>query len=116
VLTAFVLVVLLSWWSVRWSAKIPVRQLFVISSWVMFFLSFVLLGKGIHALQETGLVSVTSIGLDWKIELLGVYPFYQTLVPQLLLTALIFFWWWSGKRPVSSLNLINARRTTESAG
>lgn len=116
VLTAFILVVLLSWWSVRWSTKIPVRQLFVLSSWVMFFLSFILLGKGIHALQETGLVSVTSIGVDWKIDLLGIYPFYQTLVPQLLLTALVFFWWWLGKRPVSVNHLINARQTTESAG
>jgi len=89
VFTAFILVIGLSWWSIRWSARIPVRQLFVISSWIMFFLSFILLGKGIYALQETGIVPITDIGLNFQLDLLGLYPFYQTLIPQLVLLLLI---------------------------
>lgn len=89
VFSAFTLVLFLSWWSVKASAKLPLRQLFLISSWIMFFLSFILLGKGIHALQETGLVPISEIGLNLHFDLLGLYPFYQTLVPQLLLLALI---------------------------
>ena len=91
VLTAFVLVLCLSAWSVKASAKLPIRHLFLISSWVMFFLSFILLGKGIHALQETGLVPITEAGLSLHIDLLGLYPFYQTLIPQFLLLILIGF-------------------------
>lgn len=55
----------------------------------MFFLSFILLGKGIHALQETGLVPVTELGLGLRLDMLGVYPFYQTLGAQLALVAFL---------------------------
>jgi high-affinity iron transporter len=89
VLTGLLIVVALSWWSVKWSAKIPVRELFIVSSWIMFFLSFILLGKGIYALQEMGLIPITDVGLNFQIDLLGLYPFYQTLIPQLLLIIFI---------------------------
>lgn len=89
VLCAFVLVGSLSWWSVKWSARLPIRNLFQISSWMMFFLSFILVGKGIHALQESGLVPVTAVGVQFQSDLLGVYPFYQTLLAQLVLAVVI---------------------------
>jgi len=85
VLSAFILVLILSWLSVKLSARLPVRQLFMVSSWIMFFLSFILLGKGIHALQETGLVPVTELGFRLHWDVLGLYPFYQTLGAQLAL-------------------------------
>ncbi|NBX75840.1 MAG: hypothetical protein EBQ92_04755 [Proteobacteria bacterium] len=98
VLTAFTLVLVLSWLSVKLSARIPVRQLFMISSWIMFFLSFILLGKGIHALQETGLVPVTEMGLGFRWDVLGVYPFTQTLGAQLALVVfLLAIQWWDSK-------------------
>lgn len=90
VFSAFTLVVVLSSISVRLSARLPIRHLFLISSWVMFFLSFVLLGKGIHALQETGMVPVTELGLNLRWELIGLYPFYQTVGAQ---TAFLIFLW-----------------------
>ena len=98
VLSAFCLVLVLSWLSVKLSARLPVRQLFMISSWIMFFLSFILLGKGIHALQETGLVPVTELGLGFRWDMLGLYPFYQTLGAQLALVVfLIAIQWWDSK-------------------
>lgn len=89
VVCAFILVASLSWWSVKWSARLPIRNLFQISSGMMFFLSFILIGKGIHALQESGLVPVTAIGIQFQSDLLGVYPFYQTLLAQLGLAVVI---------------------------
>ncbi|NBT57996.1 hypothetical protein EBT16_04345 [bacterium] len=95
VLSAFILVLVLSWLSVKLSARLPVRQLFMVSSWIMFFLSFVLLGKGIHALQETGLIPVTELGLGIRWDVVGLYPFYQTLGAQfalVLLLVVIKYW------------------------
>lgn len=98
VLSAFSLVIVLSWLSVRLSARLPIRQLFLISSWIMFFLSFILLGKGIHALQETGLIPVTELGFNFRSDMLGLYPFYQTVGAQfLLVTFLILMQRWDSK-------------------
>ena len=99
VLSAFSLVLVLSWLSVKLSARLPVRQLFMISSWIMFFLSFILLGKGIHALQETGLVPVTELGLGLRLDMLGLYPFYQTLGAQLTLVVFLIAIQWLDSKP-----------------
>jgi len=90
VVLAFLLVFFLSAWSVRLSKKLPVRKLFLISSSVMFFLCFILLGKGVHALQEVGLVPITELGLKLRWDWAGVYPFYQTLGSQAALLIFIF--------------------------
>lgn len=89
VLSSFVLVIVLSWFAVRWSAKLPVRQLFLISSWVMFFLAFTLMGKGIHALQEVGYIGMTPTPWSFRMDLLGVFPTYETLLSQLILSVLM---------------------------
>ncbi|MFM8269934.1 MAG: FTR1 family protein, partial [Pseudomonadota bacterium] len=85
VLTALTLVIVLSWLSVKLSARLPIRQLFMVSSWIMFFLSFIMLGKGIHALQETGLIPISEFEMGPRWDLFGLYPSYQTLGAQLIL-------------------------------
>jgi len=90
--TALLLVLTLSWISVRWSARLPLRNLFQVSSFIMFFLSFVLLGKGIHALQETGLIPVTGFGVAYQWELVGLYPYYETLMAQGVLVLILVCW------------------------
>ena len=109
VATAFLIVLVLSWLSVKWSSRLPVRQLFMVSSWVMFFLSFILLGKGIHALQETGLIPVTELGFQLRSDLIGLYPFYQTLGPQmvLILSLMLLHWWDSKHHSGSTKKLTN---------
>lgn len=86
---AFFLVLVLSAWSVKLSKKLPVRKLFYISSAVMFLLCFILLGKGIHAFQEIGLIPITELGINFRWDWIGIYPFYQTLVAQLVLLFVI---------------------------
>ncbi len=90
--SALFLVLTFSWMSVRWSARLPLRNLFQLSSLIMFFLSFVLLGKGIHALQETGLIPVTGFGLSYQWDLVGLYPYYETLMAQGALVLLLVCW------------------------
>ena len=75
------------------SVRLPLRQLFSISSVLMLALSLVLLGKGIHSLQEAGVVSISPLGNSFRIDLLGVYPTYETWLGQILLLALITGFW-----------------------
>lgn len=85
VLSSFILVLALATLIVRYSAKIPVRRLFMVSSVVMVMLSFVLIGKAVHSFQETGLVGITPFPLTLRSELFGIYPTYETFVPQFLI-------------------------------
>ncbi|MDN6279896.1 MAG: cytochrome c/FTR1 family iron permease [Psychroflexus sp.] len=71
----------------KYSKKIPVRQLFRYSSWIIMLLAIILMGKGFHSLQESGWISVT--GFTWliRIDWLGFYPTLETILAQ---AALIF--------------------------
>lgn len=81
----------------KFSGKIPIRQLFRYSSWMIVVLAVILVGDGIHAMQEAGFLSVTP--LMWMIRLgwLGIYPTIETIIPQLILIALITGIWYVGK-------------------
>ena len=85
VIAAFTLIALLAVIFVKYSKRIPVRQLFRYSSWVITLLAIILIGKGVHAVQEAGWVSVTSFPISLKIDWLGVYPTNETLMAQVVL-------------------------------
>lgn len=93
--SAFVLIFAFSYYAVKFSQRIPVRQLFTVSSLIMAALSVMLTGKGIHSLQEAGIIGVKSF-LNLRIDLLGVYPTAQTLLGQILILGFLFILWnWS---------------------
>ena len=85
VIAAFGLIALLAVIFVKYSKRIPVRQLFRYSAWVITLLAIILIGKGVHAVQEAGWVSVTSFPISLKIDWLGVYPTNETLMAQVVL-------------------------------
>ncbi|MCG2460989.1 FTR1 family protein [Flavobacteriaceae bacterium F89] len=89
VLAAFALIAVLVFIFVRFSKKIPVRQLFRYSSWVITLLAVILIGKGIHAIQEAGWLSVTGFSFFPRIDWLGIYPTTETLLAQVLLLCLL---------------------------
>lgn len=69
--------------------RLKPRPLMLASSVLLAVLSFALAGKGVRALQEGGLVSITSIPFP-EVPLLGIFGTVQGLVVQgLLLLALI---------------------------
>jgi high-affinity iron transporter len=102
VATALGLVIGLSWIALNLSKKLPLRKLFTISSVLMLALSTILIGKGLHSIQETGLLRVTSAPLNLRWEILGVYPTYETLVGQIVVFILVLIIWSFGKRPSKS--------------
>lgn len=97
VLTSFILVLVLSTLIVRYSARIPVRRLFTVSSIVMVVLSVVLIGKAVHSFQEVGLIKLTPFPLSFRSDLFGVYPTYETFIPQFLLLVVMPIIWISTK-------------------
>lgn len=68
----------------RLSVKLPVRQLCQLSSWMMIVLAVVLLGKAVHAFQEVGVVPMTLLPASLRIELLGIFPTYETFAAQVV--------------------------------
>lgn len=70
--------------------RIPVRHFFSFTSVFLYLLCFMLLGKGLAELQEAGIVSSTRADFVPYVDLLGLYPTYETVVPQaaLVLAAL----------------------------
>jgi high-affinity iron transporter len=97
VILSLVALLAISWAILRYSAKLPIRKIFSVSSLLMAVLAVILTGKGLHALQETGALPVTSIGrLRW--DLFGIYPTLETAVPQVAIALFIWGLWHLGRR------------------
>ncbi|MEQ8560741.1 MAG: FTR1 family protein, partial [Cytophagales bacterium] len=99
VLAAFVLIALFAILFVRYAKKIPVRQLFRYSAWVIMLLALILIGKGIHSLQEAGWISITGLPVSVNVDWLGVFPTLETFVSQIvLLAAMLVMYYWSNRK------------------
>ncbi len=96
---SFLFVVLASTALIRYSVKIPIRQLFHISSVLLVILCLVMVGKGIHSLQEAGVIDIKIIEGLWGMEWIGFYPTYQTLLGQGAILVMSLFLWLSGRNP-----------------
>lgn len=76
---------IIAWIFLRMSKRIPVRLFFSISSFVMAFLAIILSGKGLHALQEAGIIGITPAPFHFRSELAGFYPTYETSIAQVVI-------------------------------
>jgi high-affinity iron transporter len=64
--------------------RLPLRPFFLASSVLIYYLGFKFVGTGLHALQVTGVIPATPAPLPGS-DILGVYPTWETALPQLLL-------------------------------
>ncbi len=92
VIIAFLLVFTLAFVVLRFSTKLPIPQLFKISSIVMAVLAVVLAGKGVHSLQEIGRMPIHGLTIT-RIELLGLFPTVETCLAQLFVLVLVIIVW-----------------------
>lgn len=99
VVVSLAAVIFLSWLILRFSVGIPIRALFSASSLVMAILATVLTGKGLHALQETGLVPETDFAHFPRVDLLGLFPTWETALSQIAMLILVGALWFYGRRP-----------------
>ncbi|HYO52499.1 FTR1 family protein [Archangium sp.] len=67
--------------------KLPMKTLFKASTVLLVVTAIILLGKGLRALQEVGMVPLKPLPL-FTFELLGIFPDAMTFIPQLVLTAI----------------------------
>ena len=79
------------------SVKLPIRPFFLGTSILMFIMSVSFLGAGIKELIEGDVVDMTSpewlqtlIPYNDVLQVLGVYPVLETLIPQLILILITF--------------------------
>ena len=75
----------------KFTLRIPLKYFFSFASVFLYLLCFILLGKGILELQESGIISSTSADFIPYIGTLGIYPTYETAIPQGVLLSLAFF-------------------------
>ncbi len=72
-----------AWIMLRYSRKLPIGKFFAFSAALVAVLAVVLVGKGVAALQEAGMISVSAVRGLPRIEVLGFYATLQTLAAQL---------------------------------
>lgn len=97
VLAAFFMIAVLMVLFLKYAQKIPVRQLFRYTAWMVTLLAVILLGKGIHSIQESGLFSATMFPFQLRVEWLGIYPTLETIIAQAVLLVVIFSLWYFSK-------------------
>lgn len=99
VLAAFIIIAVLMVLFLKYAQKIPIRQLFRYSAWMVTLLAVILLGKGIHSIQESGLFSATMFPFQLRVDWLGIYPTLETILGQaVLLVVIAGLWYWNSKR------------------
>lgn len=80
-----VAIAVLAYAMLKIGARIPLQRFFQVSAGLIFALTVVLLGKGLHALQEAGWVSISPFPVNLRIDLVGVFPTWETIAAQVVL-------------------------------
>jgi high-affinity iron transporter len=73
----------------KFSQRLPIGKFFAYSSALVAVLAVVLAGKGIAALQESGMVAVTTAGWVPRIPVLGIFPTMQGIAVQVVTLAIL---------------------------
>lgn len=79
-----VIAILMLWVGV----KLPLRLFFRVAGLLVFYLGFKFVGHGIHALQIAGVLPASLVSLMPTVPSIGIYPTWETLIPQVLLLGL----------------------------
>jgi high-affinity iron transporter len=70
------------------SLVIPIRAFFMGTSILMYIMSIAFAGGGVKELQEADVIGVTPVNFVESIDILGIYPTAETLLPQAVLLVL----------------------------
>lgn len=71
------------------SMKLPLRPFFLGTSVLMYVMAISFAGGGVKELQEADLVTVTPVGYIHSVEILGIYPTVETLIPQAIMVLVV---------------------------
>ncbi|MDR1000509.1 MAG: FTR1 family iron permease [Clostridiales bacterium] len=70
------------------SIRLPLKPFFLGTSILLFVMSISFVGAGIKELQEGNIIGVTPVSGITSIDILGIYPTLETLIPQIVLLLL----------------------------
>ncbi len=65
--------------------RIPVKWFFVVTSFFLYYMAFMFMGKGLHQLQMGGALGITGADFVPEIPWLGIYPTWETFIGQMIL-------------------------------
>ncbi|MDR1045906.1 MAG: FTR1 family iron permease [Candidatus Adiutrix sp.] len=72
------------------SMKLPLKPFFMGTSILMYLMAIAFAGGGIKELQEGDVIGVTPVSFIGSVDILGIYPTVETLLPQAVLIVLVF--------------------------
>ncbi|MBT2290306.1 FTR1 family protein [Paenibacillus albidus] len=103
--SALVILIIVGYAIIAFSAKLPIAAFFRTATVLIYYLVFRFLGESLHSLQVAGKLSAhVSEGLP-SVSWLGLFPTWETLLPQLLV--LLFILWGLLRRTPKTPNILN---------
>ncbi|MWV46828.1 iron permease [Paenibacillus sp. HJL G12] len=91
VVIALVILAILGYAIIVLSASLPLRAFFLGATLLIYYLVFRFLGDSVHSLQVAGRLSAHSQSSLPSISWLGMYPTWETFVPQMIILAYIIW-------------------------
>lgn len=88
---ALAILIVLGYAIIALSAKLPIAAFFRAATVLIYYLVFRFLGESIHALQVAGKIPAHAESTLPSIGWLGLYPTWETFVPQILILAFILW-------------------------
>jgi high-affinity iron transporter len=70
------------------SIRLPLKPFFLGTSVLLFVMSVTFVGNGVKELQEGNVIGVTPVSGVPSVDILGIYPTLETLIPQIVLLAI----------------------------
>jgi high-affinity iron transporter len=78
------------WLLQKGATRLPLRQFFLLTGTLLFVMSFIFVGQGVLELIQGKLLEATLIHGMPTISSLGIYPYWQTMLPQLCILIAAF--------------------------
>jgi FTR1 family protein len=75
----------------RFGRRIPISQFFLVSGGLLYAMSVAFAGRGVHELQEAGVIDMTPVAWAPSIEALGIFPSVESLLAQGVLLLLLLY-------------------------
>ncbi|MBB1280218.1 cytochrome c/FTR1 family iron permease [Pseudoalteromonas sp. SR41-1] len=94
---AVAILAIITWVLIKYSIKLPVAKFFAITTYLLFALSFVLMGKAVIALQEADIIGIASLPMSFDIAWLGIKSTWQGIVAQVCVFAIFSFYIFKSK-------------------
>ncbi|MEH7180017.1 FTR1 family protein [Neobacillus vireti] len=98
IILAVIILAIFGFTIIYYSVKIPIHVFFKVATFVIYFLAFKMLGISIHALQISKVFSTSTVINFPFVDWIGLYPTWETTLPQLLLVVVILFMTWGVRK------------------